>query len=291
MRLARLGHEHTDWLRRLTEADPAQHVFLASLLELTGSAQVSSPAGTLWGVFDGESPVAAYWIGGSIISIAATPRTNVEVAHMLNSRGRSACSLIGDHRAVIDLHRRLRWGPARSVRADQPFMVADRSPRVAPAPAVRVGDLGDVSEAYAAAVEMFTEEVGFSPVEHGSAAYLGKVRANLSSGSTLLYTAECGPDGAPLSRWPAPNSARQVVFKADIGIRSRSAVQIQGVWVHPVFRGTGLAAPGMVAVTDHIRRTVAPIASLYVNAFNAPALRTYRSAGYSQTGRFATIIY
>ncbi|MCX0278314.1 DUF4081 domain-containing protein, partial [Nocardia zapadnayensis] len=74
---------------------------------------------------------------------------------------------------------------ARSVRADQPFMVADRQPRVAPAAEVRVGDLEDVSEAYAAAVEMFTEEVGFSPVENGSAGYLSKVRSNLASGSTL----------------------------------------------------------------------------------------------------------
>ena len=291
MRLARLGHEHTDWLSRLTEADPAQHVFLASLFELTRSAQVSSPSGTLYGVFDGDEPVAAYWIGGSIISLGATPRTNALVADMLNSRGRFACSIIGDHRPVIDLHRRLRWGPARSVRADQPFMVADRQPRVAPAAEVRVGDLEDVSEAYAAAVEMFTEEVGFSPVENGSAGYLSKVRSNLASGSTLLYTAERGPDGEPLPRWPAQNSARQVVFKADIGIRSDTAVQIQGVWVHPAFRGRGLAAPGMVAVTGHVRRTVAPVVSLYVNAFNAPALRTYAAAGYSQRGRFATIIY
>lgn len=291
MRLAQLGHEHTDWLQSRTAEDPAKHVFLAGLLEITSSAAVSSASGTLYGVFAGTDPVAVYWIGGSIISIGATSATNAEVARLLNSQGRRACSIIGAQQPVLDLYRRLTWGSPRGVRPDQPFMVADREPDVEPSAEVRLGTLDDVTCAFAAAVEMFTEEVGFSPVEDGTTGYLGKVRSNLSSGSTLLYTTEHDPQGEPMRRWPAENSDRQVVFKADIGIRSSHAVQIQGVWVHPDFRGRGLAAPGMAALTDYVRRTVAPTVSLYVNSYNSPALRAYERAGFSQVGSFATVIY
>jgi uncharacterized protein len=291
MRLLPLRSEHTHWLRERAAEDPAQHVFLLSLLELTRTAEVSSAAGTLYGLFRGHDPVAAYWVGGSIISLGATPETNARVARMLNVRGRYHCSLIGEHRAVLDLHHRLEWGTPRSIRPNQPLMVADRAPEVEPDPTVRVGTIDDVDAAYAAAVEMFTEEVGFSPVTDGSAGYYGKVRSNLTSGSTLLSTTETGPDGRPMRDWPARGSSRQVVFKADLGIRCHEAVQVQGVWVHPDFRGRGLGAPGMVTVSDYVREHVAPIVSLYVNSFNEPALRTYERAGFSQVGRFATVMY
>lgn len=297
-----LQHEHTAWLRKMAAAEPAHHVFLSSLLEITGTAHVASPAGTLYGVFEGDRPFAAYWVGGTILSVGATPQTNALVAGMLNVRGRFACSIIGDYRPVLDLQRRLSWGSPRGVRADQPLLVADGAPELEPADSLRVGTIHDEPAAYAAAVEMFTEEVGFSPIENGAEGYRGKVRSNLLHGTTLLYTSRTGPDGGPIRRWPAPDAEEQVVFKADLGIRSRAGVQVQGVWVHPDFRGRGLAAPGMVAVTEHIRRTARleasgdgdvgqPVVSLYVNSFNEPARRAYARAGFRQVGRFATVMY
>lgn len=53
---------------------------------------------------------------------------------------------------------------------------------------------------------------------------------------------------------------------------------------------TDVGVPGY-CLDDSAALVVAPVVSLYVNAFNAPALRTYAAAGYSQRGRFATIIY
>jgi predicted GNAT family acetyltransferase len=63
------------------------------------------------------------------------------------------------------------------------------------------------------------------------------------------------------------------------------------VWVEPELRGRGLAAPGMAAVVELTRRQVAPVVSLYVNSFNAPALATYRRVGFEQVGTFATILF
>ncbi len=288
--LRRLEHRHTRWLAERVSSDPAQHAFLASVLETAKSAAVSTSAGTLYGCFRGTEPIAAYWVGGSIIALDPSPESNEAAAAHLNRRGRYSCSLIGEAEAVLDLHHRLDWGTPLGVRAAQPLLVADRAPAVVPDASVRVGEAADIAVTFPASVAMFTEEVGFSPVENGSAAYMSRVRSLLLQRSTYLITTDTGPGGQPLRRWPA-DTRQQVVFKADLGIRSRQSVQVQGVWVHPDFRGAGLGATAMAAVNEHVRAFVAPIVSLYVNDYNAAARKTYERAGYSQVGTFATVMY
>ena len=54
--------------------------------------------------------------------------------------------------------------------------------------------------------------------------------------------------------------------------------------------GEGLAAPAMAAVVEYAARTADHV-SLYVNAYNEPALRTYARVGFEQVGTFATVLY
>ncbi|WP_029089927.1 DUF4081 domain-containing GNAT family N-acetyltransferase [Brevibacterium album] len=291
LRLAPLRRTHTDWLGRLLLTAPAHHAYLLTLLHTNGSADVQTAAGTLYGVFSGRTPVAAYWVGGSVIAAGATPETNAEMAGLLNARGRWSTSLIGEAGWVLDLSSRLRWGPPRGVRPDQPLLVCEGQPRVPAHARLRTARAADLEAVFAAAVEMFTEEVGFSPVEQGSAGYMARVRSLVENRSTLVVTAREGPDGGPIRDWPARGRSEQVVFKADLGVRSPYAVQVQGVWTHPDFRGRGIASEGMVAVSAHALHHVAPVVSLYANDFNAPALRVYEKAGYVQRGTFATVMY
>jgi predicted GNAT family acetyltransferase len=83
----------------------------------------------------------------------------------------------------------------------------------------------------------------------------------------------------------------RVVFKAEVGAASPQACQVQGVWVAPEFRRRGLAAPGMAAVVELSRSTVAPAVSLYVNDYNAPALATYAKVGFRTVDTFASILF
>ena len=46
----------------------------------------------------------------------------------------------------------------------------------------------------------------------------------------------------------------------------------------------------MAAVCAELLAQV-PVCSLYVNAYNEPALRLYRRLGFRQVGEFATFIY
>jgi hypothetical protein len=81
-----------------------------------------------------------------------------------------------------------------------------------------------------------------------------------------------------------------VVFKAELGSVIPEAVQVQGVWVNPRYRGRGLAAPGMAAVVQIVRREVAPVVSLYVNGYNTRAVRAYQRVGFETVGTYATIL-
>jgi uncharacterized protein len=86
-------------------------------------------------------------------------------------------------------------------------------------------------------------------------------------------------------------SGGQVVFKAEIGAVTPLACQVQGVWVPPELRGRGHAAGGMAAVVTHALRSVAPVVSLYVNDFNAPARAAYRRVGFTEAGTFMSVLF
>ena len=81
----------------------------------------------------------------------------------------------------------------------------------------------------------------------------------------------------------------QVVFKAEIGAQTSRVGQIQGVWVHPDWRGRGLGAAGTAALAAAVLRS-GRTASLYVNDFNAPARAIYRRIGFGQLGTYATVL-
>jgi ribosomal protein S18 acetylase RimI-like enzyme len=85
--------------------------------------------------------------------------------------------------------------------------------------------------------------------------------------------------------------AGQVVFKAEVGAATTQACQVQGVWVHPDFRGLGMAAPGMAAVVIESQKSIAPIVSLYVNDFNSPARAAYIRTGFAEVGQFMSVLF
>jgi len=122
---------------------------------------------------------------------------------------------------------------------------------------------------------MFTEEVGVSPlIGDGGAAYRARVAELIRAGRAFARI----EDG-------------RVIFKAEVGAATSQACQVQGVWVRPEFRGRGLAAPGMAAVVTEARRAIAPVVSLYVNDFNAPARAAYQRTGFRQVGEFMSVLF
>lgn len=288
---APLLHEHTDWLAAEIARDPAANVFLQALLERTRTAEISSPSGRLLGCFRDGQPESAYWIGSSTIPLSATPESNRVMAGILNHEGRRPSSFVGPADQVLDLTSRLNWGDPRDRRPNQPLMSALAAPTVVPDPLVRQFSPYEADVVFPASVAMYEEEVGHSPLVGSGSSYRWRVEGLIGSGMSLGYTAHISPAGEPMPHWPNEDSDEQVVFKADIGIGSSRSTQVQGVWVHPEFRGRGIASSAMAASVALIRRRFAPIVTLYANHHNEPALRAYARAGFVQVGTFATVTY
>jgi len=262
-------------LRILLRQDPVANVFVASRVEHVGVAV--RLGADLWGYDERGQLVSACYAGANLVPVQATPAAAHAFAEHAASGGRRCSSLVGPADAVSVMWEVLRtaWGPAREERLCQPVMAIDRPPAIAPDRHVRLVRPEEIDLLLPAAVAMFTEEVGVSPVADGG---LGLYRARvleLIRSRRALARIEDG----------------EVVFKADIGAVSRYACQVQGVWVHPTRRGEGLAAAGMAAVVEHALRESAPTVSLYVNDYNHRARAAYRRTGFREVGTFASVLF
>lgn len=293
-----------DRVRLLTDADtaalaalsaraPVSNVFVDSLLE---AGRLAGPrggaAGTLFLGIDDDAPGAgalraAVWIGSNVVPVAASEAPDAGWAPGdAEALGAAAAALRRRYGSI--------YGPAgpvlaagealaaaghrsRSVRPDQPLLVLGTAGGIDPNPSVVQAQPRDFARVLPASAAMFEEELGFSPFAGGAAQYRDRVERLIHAGRVFI---DPGPRdaGGPLR------------FKADIGLLSSRCAQIQGVWMAPAARGRGLAASAMAAVVDYVRLQ-APVVSLYVNAHNTPALRTYERVGFERRGTFATVLY
>jgi predicted GNAT family acetyltransferase len=273
-------------LNRLLEADPVTHCFVASRIEeifaLHGRRHAHRDlirhrlAADFWAVEQDGRCVAALHVGANVVPVATDDASRQALAERLRRTGRRGSSLVGPAAEVLDLWRRMdgAWGPAREIRARQPLLALDTAPRIDPDERVRTVREHEVDLLLPACIAMFTEEVGVSPVAGGAgAAYRARLVDLIRAGRALARIEE-----------------GRVVFKAEIGAAAATSCQVQGVWVAPEWRGRGLSEPGMAAVVALARESIAPVITLYVNDYNAPARRCYEAVGFQAAGEFATVL-
>jgi predicted GNAT family acetyltransferase len=260
----------------LLDADPIGNVFVASRISTAGLSPERLGA-QVWGYGKGSRPTALCYAGANLIPIGADDDALCAFAEHAARQGRRCSSIVGPAHMVEVLWKLLEphWGAAREVRMCQPLMVTRAYPTVPPDTAVRRVRLDELERLLPASIAMFTEEVGVSPVAgDGGAMYRARVRELVSTGRAFARFED-----------------DRVVFKAEVGAATRSACQVQGVWVDPTLRGQGLSEPGMAAVVAACLRDIAPAVSLYVNDFNAPARRAYERVGFTEVGVFASILF
>ena len=263
-------------LLALVARDPVANVFVAARLH-AAMGQPWRTAGELWGHQSGDGLDGACYSGANLVPVEASEVALRVFAERALRQGRRCSSIVGPREMVRILWDALEagWGPAREVRDDQPLLALAGAPDVAPDPHVRRVRMDELDLLLPACVAMFTEEVGVSPHgADGGAIYRARVGELIGSGRAF-----------------ARFDGDQVVFKAEIGAVSPEVCQVQGVWVHPDLRGKGLSASGMAAVTEAAQRDFAPTVSLYVNAWNLAARRSYERVGFEQVGCFATVLF
>ena len=269
-----LDARDADAVSALLARDPLVNVFVGS--RAAGGLEPWRLGGELWGWAVGGELEALCYAGANLVPVEAGPDALLAFAERARRQGRRCSSVVGPVHMVEPLWELLEpaWGPARAVRSRQPFMALDCAPLVAPDPAVRRVRLDELDILLPAAIAMFTEEVGVSPLGHDAAAYRARVHDLVATGRAYARI----EDG-------------RVVFKAEIGAVTAAACQVQGVWVAPERRGQGLAGPGTAAVVALAQDEHARAVTLYVNDYNQVAQRVYRRVGFHEVATFTTVLF
>lgn len=274
-----LGDRDLDAVRHLLARDPIANVMVAARVEQSGLEPWRLGA-EMWGYVGegGDSALSSLcFSGANLVPVGADDTALDAYADRARRQGRRCSSIVGEAPGVLRLWHRLHryWGEPRDVRENQPLMVLAGPPLIEPARDVRAVRDEELDLLLPAAIAMYTEEIGFSPVGNdGGALYRARVAELISD-----------------RRAYAVIRNNQIVFKAEIGAAAGDICQVQGVWVEPSRRGLGLGARCTAAVVEAARRDVAPVVSLYVNEHNEPARRAYERVGFQTVGTFASVLF
>lgn len=273
-----LGSAQRQEALRLCERDPVANVYVAARILET---DLDRSRDALLGYYPpGADRLSALcWRSANVVPAECGADASQAFAMALREHEPRCSSIFGPTQAVAQLWQVLgaSWHRPLDVRPVQPLMAIppDRPLRIRLDPRVRPARIEETDLLTPAAAAMFTEEIGYAPYADrgGQATYRNSVRALIARGHAFVLV----DDG-------------QVVFKADVGSAAIGTCQLQGVWVAPEHRGTGLAAPAMAATVELVRATVAPLVTLYVNDYNEAAVATYRRVGFERVGTFSTIL-
>lgn len=270
-----LAHEDTAELRKLVAQDPIANIYLAAHLEQHATAAPVILGTQIVGYFEGGLQ-AACWVGANVIPAGVDEHTASVFGDYLAASGRRHASIYGSAAAVLGMFAAMekRGVQAKEVRSDQPLMMISSDPLIEPNKLLRPSQMSDFDRILPAAVAMFEEEVGYSPYSGGEESYRRRVASLIRNGHSLSRLDEYG----------------DVIFKADLGVLSSQASQVQGVWLRPEDRGRGLSAAYMAAVVL-LARKHAPVVSLYVNGYNRRARASYERVGFEQIGSYATVLF
>lgn len=257
---------------RVLDEDPVGSCMVTSRVAEHG-VEPSAIGGELWTRRRVNESLC--FAGANLIPLRGQTTDLEAFADKATSTARRCSSLVGRAELVLPMWQRLErtWGTARDVREHQPLMALSASPQCATDPAVRPVRADELDPYLVAAIDMFIGEVGIDPrIGDGGRGYRRRVAGLIAAGRA----------------W-ARFDRGQVVFKAEVGSQSPSVGQIQGVWVHPDYRGRGLGTAGTATLASAIVRS-GRIASLYVNSFNTVARATYARIGFAEVGTFATVL-
>ena len=257
---------------RVFDDDPVGSCMVAARVADHG-IEPNSIGGELWTRRGAEESLC--FAGANLIPLRGGPADLHAFADEAMSAARRCSSLVGRADLVMPMWERLQsaWGPARDVRDRQPLMALNTHPNCELDTEVRQVRPEELDAYLVAAVDMFIGEVGVDPrLGDGGRGYRRRVASLIAAGRA----------------W-ARFEQGQVVFKAEVGSQSPRVGQIQGVWVHPEWRGLGLGTAGTAMVAAVVVGVVR-IARLYVNNFNTVARAAYAKVGFTEVGTFATVL-
>lgn len=267
-----LSNKDTASVLRVLDADPIATCMIAARVQESG-LDPRSFHGEMWSRGGPQESLCFY--GANLVPLLGDVDDLRSFADRACRGPRMCSSLVGRAELTLPLWEMLEadWGAPRELRSEQPLLATSQLSEFPPDPEVRLVRADELDVYLTAAVAMFIEEVGVDPrANDGGRGYRRRIASLIAAGRAWARF----EDG-------------QVVYKAEIGSRSAAVGQIQGVWVHPLYRGRGLGSAGTATVVDAVVRS-GRVASLYVNSFNFPARRAYARIGLTQVATFTTVL-
>lgn len=264
--LCRLTPSDHAALSRLLERDPVATAYLRSEMRL-------NPAMPSWWAVGGGRDLRAAFLGGPlVVPWIPDPADAPALAAALHEQGLPRM-LVGDAVSVRALADAIApWCRVVERRDPQPLLALERAPERVDVP-LRRGGRDDLDLLTEAAAAMHREEMGIDPMAVDAAGWRSRMTTLIDRGWSFVW-----------------RSGDEIVFKAELSAWTPEVVQIQGVWTNPRWRRRGVGTAGMSALCTELLRDV-PVCSLYVNAYNATALRLYARLGFHQVGEFATVFF
>jgi predicted GNAT family acetyltransferase len=259
-------------VQRVFDGDPVGCCMVAARVTDHG-IDPAAIGGELWTRRGADESLC--YAGANLIPLRGAPSDMHAFAEKAMGVARRCSSVVGRAELVLPMWRRLEhtWGPARDVREHQPLMAMASRPLCPIDAGVRRVRVDELEPYLVAAIDMFIGEVGIDPrLGDGGRGYRRRVAGLIAAGRA----------------W-ARFEHGKVIFKAEVGSQSPAVGQIQGVWVHPEYRGRGLGATGTAAVVASVIGS-GRMASLYVNDFNIVARAAYTRVGFAEVGTFATVL-
>ncbi|MHA6525346.1 GNAT family N-acetyltransferase [Tessaracoccus sp. G1721] len=253
---------------------PVENLFLAAKIDAYGIDR--RRLGNVF-AFERGGEIASLMLDGGTVFVAGFDPGALPAFVGQLGPVRRCTSILGPAISVLGLHLGLTerwpatWSGVSNIRRRQPLMLLERPPVIAPDPRVRRLTADDYPSYLDASVHMYTDEIGSSPFKYGSG-YERFVMQRLVDGDAFGVVDDHG----------------KVIFKADLGPRLGDQAQLQGVWVDPALRGQGISVPALSGMLRLAMQRY-PRISLYVNDFNAPAIRAYERLGFVDVGALATV--
>lgn len=252
---------------------PYDNVFLAWLI---GGDRSSSARSSIYVYADARKSIRGVAFFGRQIVLAADGDEVVDAFADVAPGYRFERMIVGP-RATVQRYwlAVAKWhAPPRRVRESQPVLAIDGSTLIPQDGAVNVRPAHpDEWETVAHnSAKMIEHELEYDP-RSTSAEFNANVRMMIDRG--LWWIGERGGE---------------LCFFCNAGPRSDYTLQLQGIWTPEHLRGQGLAMQGLAGVCRELLNDL-PSLSLYVNAFNAPALRLYERVGFRRVGEFSTLLF
>lgn len=270
-----LGRSDQPAVEALLAERPVESLFLSAKLATSGIDRFR--LGRLHG-FEADGKLRAVCLDSGALFPAGADAAAIPAFVQAIGPVRRAVSIVGPAMFALGLFVGLSerwpgaWSEVSNIRQHQPLMLLEALPEIEPDNRVRKLTVADFQPYLAASVHMYTDEIGSSPYRHGPG-YDSSVKQRLRNGDAYGII----EDGS-------------VLFKADLGPRVAGHVQLQGVWVRPDLRGSGLSVPALAGMLRQVMPQYGWV-SLYVNDFNIPAVRAYERLGFRQLGALATVHY